>query len=78
VAIIAHGNGVNGHHSIFRGVKISVVYWSGGSSGHAMRNCFCDGVYGSAVWTSGIHGDFDDRNNVLTNCNYVWTNQSAA
>jgi hypothetical protein len=78
VAIIAHGNGVNVHHSIFRGVKISVVYWSGGSTGHAMRNCFCDSVYGSGVWTSGIQGDFDYRNNVITNCNYVWTNQSGA
>lgn len=78
VAIIAHGNGVNVHHCIFRGLKISVVYWSGGSSGHAMRNCFCDGVYGSGVWTSGIQGDFEYRNNVITNCNYVWTNQSGA
>jgi hypothetical protein len=41
-----------------------------------MRNCFCDGVYGSGVWTSGIQGDFDYRNNVVTNGNYVWTNQS--
>ena len=54
VAIIANGNGVNVHHCIFRGLKISVVYWTGGSSGHAMRNCFCDGVYGSGVWTAGI------------------------
>ena len=76
VAVIAHGNGVNVHHCIFRGLKISVVYWAGGSSGHAMRNCFCDGVYGSGVWTSGIQSDFDYRNNVITNCNYVWTNQS--
>ena len=34
VAVIANGNGVNVHHSIFRCVKISVVYWTGGSSGH--------------------------------------------
>jgi hypothetical protein len=76
VAVIANGNGVNVHHCIFRGVKISVVYWTGGSGGHSMRNCFCDGVYGSGVWTSGIQGDFDYRNNVVTNGNYVWTNQS--
>ncbi len=78
VAIIANGNGVNVHHCIFRGLKISVVYWTGGSSGHAMRNCFCDSVYGSGVWTSGIQGDFDFRNNVIANCEYVWTNQSGA
>lgn len=53
VGIIAHGNGVDLHHCLFRGLKISVVYWSGGSSGHAMRNCLCDGVYGSAVCLLG-------------------------
>ncbi len=78
VTIIANGNGVNVHHCILRGVKISVVYWSGGSSGHAMRNCFCDGVYGSGVWTAGIAGDFDYRNNVIANCNYAWTYQGGA
>jgi len=73
VAVIAHGNGVNVHHCIFRGSKISVVYWTAGSRGHAMTNCFCDGVYGSAVWTESIQSDFDYRNNVVSNCNYVWT-----
>ncbi len=78
VSIIANGNGVNVHHCIFRGQKISVVYWTGGSGGHAMRNCFCDGVYGSGVWTAGIKPDFDYRNNVIANCNYVWTYQGGA
>jgi hypothetical protein len=76
VGIIAHGNSVDVHHCLFRGLKISVVYWSGGSSGHAMRYCLCDGVYGSAVWTSGIADDFEYRNNVIVNSNYVWTYQS--
>ncbi|MGJ5820450.1 hypothetical protein [Paludibaculum fermentans] len=78
VTIIANGNGVNVHHCIFRGLKISVVYWTGGSSGHAMRNCFCDGVYGSGVWTAGIKDDFDYRNNVIANGNYAWTYQGGA
>jgi hypothetical protein len=78
VTIIANGNGVNVHHCIFRGLKISVVYWTGGSTGHAMRNCFCDGVYGSGVWTAGIAADFDYRNNVIANCNYAWTYQGGA
>ena len=76
VGIIAHGNGVDVHHCIFRGLKISVVYWSGGSSGHAMRNCLCDGLYGSSIWTAGIADDFGYRNNVVLNSNYVWTYQS--
>jgi hypothetical protein len=73
VAIIANGSGVNVHHCIFRGLKISVVYWTGGSGGHSMRNCFCDGVYGSGVWTAGIKDDFDFRGNVFANGNYAWT-----
>jgi hypothetical protein len=75
VSIIANGNGVNVHHCIFRGMKISIVFWTGGSGGHAMRNCICDGVYGSGVWTAGIKDDFDYRNNVIMNSNYVWTYQ---
>jgi len=78
VGIIANGSGVVVRHCIFRGLKISVVYWTGGSGGHAMRNCLCDGLYGSAVWTAGIADDFDYRNNVVTNSNYVWTYQGGA
>jgi hypothetical protein len=78
VSIIANGDEVNVHHCIFRGMKISVVYWTGGSSGHAMRNCLCDGVYGSGVWTAGIKDDFDYRNNIVINGNYVWTYQGWA
>jgi hypothetical protein len=78
VAIIAHGNGVNVHHCVFRGLKISVVYWTPGSSGHAMTNCLCNDLYGSAVWTSGINNDFVYRNNVVADCNYVWTSQGGA
>lgn len=78
VAIIANGNEVNVHHCIFRGLKISVVYWTPGSKGHSMRNCLCHDLYGSAVWTAGIANDFDYRNNVVEGCNYVWTAQGGA
>ena len=78
VAVIAHGTGIDVNHCVFRGMKISVVYWTGGSTGHAMRHCVCDGVYGSGVWTAGIAPDFDYRNNVILNSNYVWTAQGAA
>jgi hypothetical protein len=37
VGIIANGYSVNVHHCIFRGMKISVVYWSGNSKGHSRR-----------------------------------------
>ncbi|MDF1502276.1 hypothetical protein [Roseisolibacter sp. H3M3-2] len=78
VGIIARGNGLVVDHCVFRGLKISAVYWSGGSTGHAMRHCVNDGLYGSAVWTAGIADDFDYRNNVVANCNYAWTHQDAS
>jgi hypothetical protein len=78
VGIIANGNGVNVHHCIFRGMKINVVYWTPGSKGHILRNCFCQDLYGSAVWTAGITNDFEYRNNVVVGCNYVWTAQGGA
>lgn len=78
VGIIARGNGLVVDHCVFRGLKISAVYWSGGSRGHAMRHCVNDGLYGSAVWTAGVADDFDYRNNVVANCNYAWTHQDAA
>ena len=78
VAIIANGDGVNVHHCVFRGAKISVVYWTPGSKGHAMTHCLCHDLYGSGVWTAGIANDFDYRNNVVEGCNYVWTAQGGA
>jgi hypothetical protein len=76
VCVIARGNGVNVHHCIFHGVKISVVYWQPGTTGHAMTNCVVDGAYGSAVWTSSIDDNYVFRNNVIANSNYAWTWQN--
>jgi hypothetical protein len=78
VAIIANGDGINVHHCVFRGLKISAVYWTPGSKGHAMRNCLCHDLYGSGVWTAGIASDFEYRNNVVEGCNYVWTAQGGS
>ncbi len=78
VAIIANGNGINVHHCVFRGLKISAVYWTPGSKGHAMTNCLCHELYGSGVWTAGIANDFEYRNNVVEGCNYVWTAQGGS
>jgi len=43
-----------------------------------MRNCFVHGAYGSGVWTTEIADDFDFRDNVIANGNYVWTYQGGA
>lgn len=72
VGIIARGNGLNAHHCVFRGyINDAVVYWTPGSTGHAMKNCIFQGTYGSTVRTSGIADDFEHRNNVVDNANYV-------
>jgi hypothetical protein len=76
LGILANGTGINVHHCVFRGVKLTVVYWTTGSTGHAMTNCFIDGAYGSGIWTTEIANDFVFRNNVIANGNYAWTYQS--
>lgn len=78
VGIIARGNGLVVQHCIFRGLKISAVYWSGGSTGHTMHHCVNSDLYGSAVWTAGVADDFAYHNNVVAHCNYVWTHQDSA
>ena len=79
VGLIAHGNNVVVQHCVFRGfTKDAVVFWTPGSTGHAMRNCFFHGMYSSTVWTAGIAGDFEYRNNVVDSTNYVWIYQSGA
>jgi hypothetical protein len=60
------------------GVKLTVVYWTAGSTGHSMTNCFVNGAYGSGIWTTETADDFVFPNNVIANGNYVWTYQSGA
>lgn len=78
LGILAHGSGINVHHCLFYGPKLTVVYWTAGSRGHAMTNCVVHGAYGSGIWTTEIADDFDFRNNVIANGNYVWTYQGGA
>lgn len=78
LGILAHGSGIQVHHCIFFNAKLTVVFWTRGSGGHSMRNCFVHGAYGSGVWTTEIAEDFDFRENVIANGNYVWTYQSGA
>ncbi len=78
LGILAHGSGIHVHHCVFYNAKLTVVFWTGGSRGHSMRNCFVHGAYGSGVWTSEIADDFDFRDTVIANGNYVWTYQSGA
>ena len=57
--IIANGNGMNIHHCVFYNTKLTAVYWSGGSTGHAMRTCLVYGAYAGGVWTS-VHAQQGD------------------
>lgn len=74
--LLINGSGLVVDHCVFYHVKQTVVYWSPGTKGHAMRNCV---IYGcrAGVWTSGIANDFDYRNNVVTNGEFVWIGQGA-
>ena len=72
LGILANGNGIVLDHCIFYKLKQAIVYWSRNSTGHAMRNCIIIGDYGCGIWTSGIANDFDFRNNIIANGNYVW------
>jgi hypothetical protein len=73
--IIANGTGIVLDHCLFYHVKQGIVYWSRNSTGHAMRNCLIIGNYGCGIWTSAIANDFDFRNNVIANGNYIWISQ---
>jgi len=76
LSLLVNGSGLVVDHCVFYRVKQTVVYWSPGTKGHAMRNCV---IYGcrAGVWTSGIANDFDYRNNVVTNGEFVWIGQGA-
>lgn len=73
--ILANGTGIVLDHCLFYRVKQAIVYWSRNSTGHAMRNCLIIGNYGCGIWTSAIANDFDFRNNIIANGNYVWISQ---
>jgi hypothetical protein len=77
LSILANGTGIVVDHCIFHNVKQPVVFWTGGSTGHAMRHCLVYSCYGCGLWTSGIANDFEFRNNIVANGNYVWISQGA-
>ncbi|HQV67103.1 MAG: hypothetical protein IPO26_16775 [Saprospiraceae bacterium] len=75
LGIIANGNGIVIDHCIFYNLKQAIVYWSGKSTGHIMRNTLIYGGYGCGLWTSAIANDFIFENNVIANNNYAWISQ---
>lgn len=77
LALLINGNGLVVDHCLFYGIKQTVVFWTPGSTGHAMRNCLVYGSYATGVWTSGVANDLDYRNNVVSNSLYVWIGQGA-
>ena len=77
LGILANGSGIVVDHCIFYHLKQPIVYWSGGSKGHAMRNTLVYGAYGCGIWTSGIANDFEFRDNVIANSFYTWISQGA-
>ena len=76
VGIIAHGNEINIDHCIFYNAKNAAIYWEdsgdGDKSGNSMTNCIISGAYQCAIWTAWPDKDFIFKNNIVTNCKYVW------
>jgi len=77
LGILANGSGIVVENCIFYNLKQPIVYWSGGTKGHAMRNTLIYGSYGCGIWTSGIANDFEFRNNIIANSFYTWISQGA-
>ncbi|MBK9140148.1 MAG: hypothetical protein IPM17_15490 [Verrucomicrobia bacterium] len=75
LGVLANGSGIVVDHCIFYHLKQPIVYWSGGTKGHAMRHCLVYGAYGCGIWTSGIANDFEFRNNIVANSHYIWISQ---
>jgi hypothetical protein len=77
LGILANGSGIVVDHCIFYHLKQPIVYWTGGSKGHVMRNTLVYGSYGCGIWTSGIANDFEFRNNIIADSFYIWIAQGA-
>ncbi len=65
-AILARGNGIVIDHCVFRGCKITAVYWTGQARGCAMRNTLAVDNYVTGAWLCGTGEDFDFRNNIMS------------
>ena len=77
LALLINGSSLVVDHCVFYNVKQTAVYWTGGTKGHAMRNCLVYGSYACGIWTSGVANDLDYRNNIVSASNYVWIGQGA-
>jgi len=77
LALLVNGKGLLVENCLFYGIKMTVVFWTPGSTGHAMRNCLVYGSYAAGIWTSGVANDLDYRNNIVSNSLYVWIGQGA-
>ncbi len=64
--ILARGSGVVIDHCVFRGCKITAVYWTRKAKGCAMRNTLAVDNYVTSAWLCAIGDDFDFQNNVMS------------
>lgn len=75
VGVIANGNGVKVDHCVFYKIRNTVVYFQDSGdrikSGNSLTNSIIYGV-GHGVWTVWPDKDFVFKNNVVSNCKYVW------
>ena len=73
--VLAHGNEIKIDHCIFYKLRNTVVFWedagNGIKNGNALTNSIIFGA-SQAVWTVAPDIDFKFKNNIVSNCKYVW------
>ena len=73
--VIAHGDEVKIDHCVFYKVRNTVVFFqdsgNGIKTGNGITNSIIFGA-NQAVWTSFPDKDFRFKNNIVSNCRYVW------
>lgn len=80
VGVIAHGDSVKINNCVFHNVRNTVVFFedseNGIKHGNSLTNCIIKGTSQSAVWTAWPDSGFVFKNNIVTNCHYVWMKNS--
>jgi hypothetical protein len=78
--VITHGDSVKINNCVFHKVRNTVVFYedseNGIKHGNSLTNCIINGTSQSAIWTAWPDTGFVFKNNIVTNCNYVWMKNS--
>ncbi|WP_286851110.1 hypothetical protein [Sphingobacterium sp. UBA7253] len=70
-AIWAHGKGTHVDHCIFYECKNALVLLEN-IKDFSLTNSIVSGAYEAAVWFGPYLSEFQFKNNIISNCNFVW------